>query len=108
MKRCVIKRGFLVVRPCGERADKGCARCHRPTCAEHRELVVGLSGLPDELCCRDCASQARGPSNPLFLYYGKSSAARDSFDDKDRAGFAVRSDGGDLTDDGQRDGFADS
>jgi hypothetical protein len=38
MGRCIVKRGFFVLRDCGNPAIAGCSFCSRPVCREHSFL----------------------------------------------------------------------
>ena len=47
---CMCKRGFFVLRDCGNPAERPCQNCARPTCREH------LSPS-DTVTCLECAER---------------------------------------------------
>ncbi len=61
---CLCKRGFFVLRDCGQPAEKPCERCVRPTCREH------LSPRTDLRLCVECAAREQA-------------AATDNINDRD-------------------------
>ncbi len=48
---CMCKRGFFVLRDCGNPANRSCQRCNRPACLEHLSPTTGM------LVCVECAAR---------------------------------------------------
>jgi hypothetical protein len=55
---CLCKRGFFVLRDCGQPAEKPCERCARPICREH------LSQRTEFRLCVECAARDQDLSDP--------------------------------------------
>ena len=49
---CMCKRGFFMLRDCGNPAERPCRLCSRPVCREH------LSPAADMTTCVECAGRA--------------------------------------------------
>ena len=48
---CMCKRGFFVLRDCGNPAERPCQRCARPVCREHLSPHAGM------LACVECVAR---------------------------------------------------
>jgi hypothetical protein len=57
MSACAVKRGFFVLRDCGQPAAVSCSLCARPICPEHlvRKGGPALPGQPGQaVICVEC------------------------------------------------------
>ncbi len=54
MPKCAVKRGFLMLRECGNETSKLCPECGRMACEEH--LIMDESG--GSWLCADCHGRA--------------------------------------------------
>ncbi len=134
MSACAIKRGFFVLRDCGQAAAVTCSMCSRPTCPEHT-VRRGLPGQPHQpVICVECSAknEQAGPDGEASPYrrrhrfytsgcynpiYDGDQAPGAYYDDYDFRGFDSQTPGngdgdvqsGDSGDEGGGDaGFADS
>jgi len=57
------KKGFFILRDCGQTALKLCQMCNRPTCAEH-----GIVLADDVLMCVDCNAKQKSESEVTGNY----------------------------------------
>ena len=48
---CMCKRGFFMLRDCGNPAERPCQNCARPTCHEHLSPSTGM------VTCVECAER---------------------------------------------------
>jgi hypothetical protein len=51
MATCIVRKGFLTLRDCGETAATNCATCGRPACPKHLSPSTGFT------VCLECASK---------------------------------------------------
>ena len=57
MAKCIVRRGFLTLRDCGEQAATNCATCKRPACPKHLSASSGFT------VCLECAAQKSNDQN---------------------------------------------
>ena len=48
---CSVKRGFFMLRPCGNSASAQCSECQRAICGEH------ISALEGRMVCVECKAR---------------------------------------------------
>ena len=58
---CMCKRGFFVLRDCGQIAERACERCARPTCHEHLSPRLGM-----RVCVECAAREIEGRPDDLY------------------------------------------
>jgi hypothetical protein len=61
---CVIRKGFLTLRDCGNPASRNCSACGRPACSKHLDSASGFTQ------CVECASSAARDRDPGVYDYG--------------------------------------
>jgi hypothetical protein len=59
MPKCEVRRGFLILRECGNATTRLCSACGRGACEEH--LVSGNKGT---WLCVDCQGRQEKPDEP--------------------------------------------
>lgn len=103
MPECAIKKGFLLLRPCGTATSRICPRCRQPVCEAHLAQAPNAEGL-----CIDChlKNQPRTDHQDDWLIDNPSAWRQDYrehfYQDRDSAAFSVgflagsRFDAGDL------------
>jgi hypothetical protein len=74
--KCAVKRGIVVLRDCGERADDTCVECKRSICQEHTRFLSG------ETLCVECHARKSEESTQEKAANGKKKAmAQNEYDD---------------------------
>ena len=61
---CVIRKGFLTLRDCGNPASRDCAACGRPACSKHLAATSGFAQ------CLECAARSARDQDPGAYDYG--------------------------------------
>lgn len=115
MARCQVKRGFFVLRDCGNGAVAVCSLCNRAVCSEH--ITPGIA----QITCVDCHARQQQTDDPDDIYtyrhryYTETHYApiysggtyETYYDDYDVRSFDPPTDD-DTLDDGPDEGFHDS
>jgi hypothetical protein len=68
MATCAVRRGFFVLRDCGEPAGNVCSECARPICPEHTVMA-------DTVLCVECSGRHREQTEDEDWYNGSGAYA---------------------------------